>query len=58
MTERRLRGSVALEFRLAVCGPDRNFALIATGFWAVGTLAALMGPTQSELDQSAKSSDT
>lgn len=34
------------------------FAFAATGLWTVGTWAAPMGPTQSELDQSAKSNDT
>jgi alcohol dehydrogenase (cytochrome c) len=34
------------------------FAFIATGFWAAGISAAPPGPTQSELDQSAKSNDS
>jgi len=35
-----------------------KFAVIAGGLWTVGTVAAPMGPTQSELDRSAESNDT
>lgn len=44
--------------RVAPISGYQIFAFFAAGVWAVGALAAPMGPTQSELDQSAKSNDT